>query len=168
DSRDQQGKYRMQLFKLKSNREYQALNKEIELLDKKISESETDIIERMESIDNAEIEQKEAEIYLKKEETRVGLQKATVEKELKEETRRLIEAETVYSKEHGNLDESLRDNFDRLVRKNSRGVAELNGRNCGNCFVKVRPQIAASAMGNTEILTCDTCGVYLYSREKTD
>ncbi|MCD4653365.1 hypothetical protein K8T06_05465, partial [bacterium] len=78
DSRDQQGKYRMQLFKLKSNREYQALNKEIELLDKKISESETDIIERMESIDNAEVEQKKAEIYLKEEETRVGLQKATV------------------------------------------------------------------------------------------
>lgn len=165
DSREMQGKYRTQLFKLKSNREYQALNKEIELLKEKISECETQIIMNMEEIDNSEKDLTEAEAYLKDEKKRIDQLKAERNSELKEEQRRLSEAESAYQEIYGTIDEELRDVYDRLVRKNGRAVAEVNQKCCGNCYVKVRPQIAATAQGNDTLIQCDKCGVYLYNPE---
>ncbi|MBN1295981.1 hypothetical protein JXA80_04320 [bacterium] len=163
DSRDMQGKYRTQLFKLKSNREYQALNKEIEVLSERISDAETEIILSMEEIDRARDQLTEAEGYLNSEKERIGQEQKVLEAELHEERRRLSEAEIAYRERYGKLGDDIRDNYDRLIRKNGRAVAELNQKSCGNCFVKVRPQIAATAADNNTLVLCDKCGVYLYS-----
>lgn len=165
DSRDQQGKYRTQLFKLKSNREYKALNKEIEMLNEKISASETAIIEAMEAIDNAGTEMKDAEMHLKEEKARIDLDKKALEHELTEENRRLKEAEDAYASEHESIPEETRVVYDRMVRKNGRGIATIEGKNCGNCYVKVQPRIAATALGNDTLINCDKCGVFLFNLE---
>lgn len=166
DARDQQGKYRTQLFKLKSNREYQALNTEIVALGEKISASETEIIEIMERNDNAQSMRTDAEKHLKEEKTRISLEKSRFESELKEEQRRLQEAESAYIEIRKSIEESIVMQFDKLVRKNGRAVSELHNKDCGNCFVKVRPQIAASVIGNSNLVNCDKCGVFLYMPEK--
>ncbi|HPQ39968.1 MAG TPA: hypothetical protein PLV45_06295, partial [bacterium] len=145
DSREMQGKYRTQLFKLKSNREYQALNKEIELLKTKISECETEIIISMEEIDSAEKKLSDAKAYLKEETQRIEVLKRDLESELKEEQRRLAEAESAYGDVYNELEPVQREDYDRLVRKNGRAVADIHQKCCGNCHVKVRPQIAATA-----------------------
>ncbi|MBN1879432.1 hypothetical protein JW823_04915 [bacterium] len=167
DARTQQGKYRTQLFKLKSNREYQALNSEITLLGEKISAFETEIIENMENNDSAQCARKQAEEHLKAEKIRIGEEKLKISSELSEEKRRLEDAQAAYERQRQEMDEEIISQFDRLVRKNGRAVSELHGKNCGNCYVKVRPQIAASVIGNTCLLNCDKCGVYLYSVEKS-
>jgi uncharacterized protein len=165
ESKDQQGKYRAQLFKLKSNREYQALNAEIETLADRISLLETEIIESMEIIDEAHKEHAAAVENLSLEEKRITSEKKLLNAELQEEKRRLTEMEKAYSEKRNDLSDDLLSQYDKLVRKNGRAVAELSDKNCGNCFVKVQPQIAASIQGNSNLVNCDKCGVFLFVSE---
>jgi uncharacterized protein len=168
DAKEQQGKYRNQMFTTKSNREYQTLNSEINALNDKISQYETDIIESLEYIDNAKAELSDSEKYLKEEEVRIAEEKDKLNAELREDQRRLQEIESGYTAKRSLLPEELLLHYDKLVRKNGRAVARLDQKTCGNCFVRVQPQIVARAFGNSNLVNCDKCGVFLYVSESLD
>ena len=165
ESKEKQGKYRAQLFKLKSNREYQAMNTEIEMLAEQISQFETEIIESMEIIDETRVKYTAGTEKLSNEERRFNDQKKILNSELKEEKRRLDEMEKAYTEKRSVLSEELTDSYDRLIRRNGRAVAELLDKNCGNCYVKVQPQIAAAVQSNSHLVNCDKCGVFLFVKE---
>ncbi|MGB3975216.1 MAG: hypothetical protein WBM02_03480 [bacterium] len=163
--KEKQGNHRAQLFKLKSNREYQAMNTEIELLAEKISLLETEIIESMEIIDKARDEYDAGKEKLSSEEDRLTKDKKRLDSELQNEKLQLGGFEKAYLEKRNALSEELLDRYDRLIRKHGRAVAELVEKNCGNCCMRVQPQIAAAVQSNSELVNCDKCGVFLFVKE---
>ncbi len=168
DAKDQQAKYRTQMFTTKSNREYQTLNSEINALNDRISQYETDIIETLDLIDEAKESLKKSESHLKDEETRIASEKEKLNVEDQENQRRLHETRAGYTKKRTALPEELLEKYDKLVRKNGRAVSRLDKNTCGNCYVKVQPQIVARVFGNSNLVNCDKCGVFLYVSESLD
>lgn len=168
DSKLQQGKYRVQLFKLKSNREYNALNSEIKLLDEKISMYETEILELMEIMDRTKTKLKELEASILVDESQLVAKKGELEAELAVERKALSGLMRERSGLLVHVQGDTAKHYDRLLRKMGSAVAEIVEGNCGGCRVRVRPQLSALVRGNDQILQCEHCGRFLYWSDVSD
>ncbi len=162
ESRQQQGHYRGQLFKLKSNREYQALKSEIDGLDSKISSFETDILEILEDTDNQKIALKKAEKSLASEILELNMQKNDLKIELDAVLADLNDCEKDFAETTSEIPEEHLARYTRIKTKRGSAVAEIVSGNCGGCYMKVRPQFSAMVRSNSELLQCEKCGRYLY------
>jgi uncharacterized protein len=168
DNRQQQGKYRAQLYKLKSNREYTTLNAEIKALDGNTSELETEILELMESNDNKRERLIIQEKSLKEEEIRIKDVARDFEKELQEEREKLVREEQIKTSLVATLTEESLAQYNKVMRKHGSSVAEIIMGSCGGCNVKVRPQIAALARANDQLISCEGCGRFLFWSEESE
>jgi uncharacterized protein len=162
DSRQQQGKYRAQLFKLKSNREYQALTAEIEILDKKISELETGILELFEENDHNREKLKKLQSEFKLKEIGIIEEKKKLNDDLRHELTKFRTEEKIRSEIVNKINPEVVAKYSRILKKHHSAVAAIVNGNCGGCFVKVRPQLSALVRGNDQILNCEDCGRFLY------
>ncbi|MBN1356108.1 hypothetical protein JXA40_07545 [bacterium] len=160
--REQQGKYRVQLFKLKSNREYQALNNEILLLNDKISEIETDILEYFERIDAARKDLNRLEMELRELERKIVEKQKVLKEQYRGEEKLLVQKEAERKELIKAIDAEYLERYQRLVRKHGSAVAEIVSGSCGGCYVRIRPQLAALARSNDVLVNCEKCGRFLY------
>ena len=167
-NKQQQGKYRTQLFKLKSNREYQALNSEINLLQEKNSQLETEILELYENIDKSKAMLNTCETELKQKTAEISQSKGKWERELSEEMKALEKAELCRQGFIEILSEACVAKYEKLLRKRGSAVCEIIAGNCGGCFVKLRPQLSASVRGNDQLINCEKCGRFLYWSVKSE
>ncbi len=153
-------KYTEQLNNVKNNREFDALNKEIELqgleilaAEKRINDTGNAIAEKNELIESvkAGLEGRIADLEHKKGE----LTEIVAETE-KEEAHLLVErAET-----EKHVEEKLIKAYDRirLNVKNGIAVAPILRSSCGGCFAKMPPQLEADIKSYKKIVICEHCG----------
>ncbi len=168
ECKEQQEKYRGQLFKLKTNREYQTMNSEIQLLNEKISKFETDILELMEEADRWRLELKTAETTLSQERLTVLEKKKELQEVLETEKRQLSDIEQLREALVSRLDVEVMEKYARIQKKRGTAVAEIVSGNCGGCYVKVRPQIAALVRANDSLINCEECGRFLFWSDVSD
>ena len=156
-------KFRDQLMAVKTNVEYQAMQKEIEFAQKEVKTLEDTILERM-------LEADELTATLKRAESDLATEQKTVDAELRTLASELTELRTLLqrlTKERTALVASLDPKafaiFD-LVSRRRNGVAMALARDgiCTICHVRLRPQIFNTVLRNEEILQCDTCNRILY------
>ena len=156
-------KYRGQLMEVKTNREYQAMQKEIEVAQTEVKEMEERLLERM-------LEGDELTAAAKRVETELSAQQKTVEAdrramgvefaELKASLQRLggERAELVRA-----IDPQALTMFDLVARRrNGVAVAEARDGICTICHVRLRPQVFNTVRRNEQIIQCDTCNRILY------
>lgn len=153
-------KYNEQLNNVKNNREFDALNKEIEIqgleimaAEKKISEHHKNIElkkELSEEVAN-NLEGRKLDLSNKKEE----LDSITVETE-KEEEHILSERE----KAEKNIEEKLLVAYDRIRSNviNGIAIAPVVRGACGGCFAKIPPQLQSDIRQRKKIVICEHCG----------
>lgn len=153
-------KYKVQLNEVKNNREFDALNKEVEIQDltiqaaeKKIGEVEKSIVLKGDLISevNTRLDEREKDLENKKKE----LKEITAETE-KEEAAIITEREK--SKE--SIDEKLIKAYDRIRAnfRNGIAVAPILRAACGGCFAKVPPQLQSDIRQSKKIVICEACG----------
>ncbi|MBK8701545.1 MAG: hypothetical protein IPN29_19155 [Saprospiraceae bacterium] len=153
-------KYEKQLDKVKNNREFDALNKEIELQRLEIQLSEKRIKEangskaiKAESLKNIEdkISIREKELALKKEEL-----ESIIEKTEKEEDK-LIKDSTKQRKE---IEPRLLKAYDKIRSsyRNGLALAVVARESCGGCFNKIPPQKQIEIGMMKHIVACEHCG----------
>lgn len=152
-------RYQRQLFEVKTNREYQALQSEIENQKSKIEEFESEVLLRMTSID--EIKEKVEEGSESLAELR-GKMEAEI-KRLKEELdsvedevlARLDERKRLVVK----IDDRLVKTYER-VRKSKKGLAIVGvvKEACGGCFHKIPPQRIQEIKSKEKLVSCENCG----------
>jgi uncharacterized protein len=158
------GKYEKQLEKVKNNREFDALNKEIEmqrleiqLSEKKIREANNAKVVKSESLKSIEdkIAVRQAELKIKKDEL-----ESIIEKTEKEEEKLIKES----SKERKEVEPRLLKAYDKIRSsyRNGLAVAVVKRESCGGCFNKIPPQkqIEIGVMKN--IIACEHCGRILF------
>ncbi len=154
------GKYEKQLEKVKNNREFDALNKEIEmqrleiqLSEKRLKEANISIVSKQESLKNIEekIAVKEKELKIKKDELA-----SIIEKTEKEEEKLIKDS----AKERKEIESRLLKSYDKIRTsyRNGLAVAVIARESCGGCFNKIPPQKQIEIGMMKHIVACEHCG----------
>ena len=152
------------LMSSKKQDEYTAAIREADAARKQISALETQILEQMENLE-------QAEAALKERADEIATLNSDREARLKafdEETRsqsdllaaQRIEREQVFA----NLPKAMSGMYARIKARIRDGVAvaEARNRSCTACFMSLRPQVMAEIRRGEDVITCDNCGRILY------
>ena len=167
NSQDLLKKYEKQSDNVKNNREYEAINKEIEnqtldmkLAERHIKDANEEIADKARILEAAKknIATKEGNLKVKKGE----LDKIVAETEKEEK-----ECRAVSEKARAAVDARLLTSFDR-IRKNFRNglaVVSIVRDACGGCFNAIPPQRQSEIRQHKKIIVCENCGRVLVDEE---
>ncbi|MCX6134142.1 MAG: C4-type zinc ribbon domain-containing protein [Ignavibacteriales bacterium] len=162
-------KYKEQQFQIKTNKQYDALTREIDLSQERIIalEKEMESTEGKTSIAKQDLEVLNPELE-------------ELKKELKD---RRAELDLV-NKEHEDEELKLKHERDKLVVRiekadlklyarvrsalDGKAVVPVRRNACGGCFKRVPPQVAVELRKNSKLMTCEHCGRLLVSDDIVD
>jgi predicted nucleic acid-binding Zn-ribbon protein len=152
------------LMSSKRQDEYTAAIREADAARKQISALETQILEQMEQLDQAQasLSERADEIASLNSDREARL------KAFDDETGTIGERLAIARKEReevfANLPKQVSNLYSRIKARIRDGVAvaEARNRSCTACFMSLRPQVMAEIRRGDEILTCDNCGRILY------
>lgn len=163
-------KYEKQSDNVKNSREFEALNKEIEmqqleekLCEKHIKDATEEIADKARQLELAKkaVSTKESNLSGKKSE----LEKIISETE-KEETQFNKEATTARS----HVDERMLASYDRIRNNfhNGLAVVPVERDSCGGCFHAIPPQKQSEIKLRKKIMVCENCGRILADNDLVD
>ena len=156
-------KYKDQLYLVKSNKEYDSLNHEIDHMKTKISESETQLLNLIEEKDTLE------EIVKlntgKMESITIALSSNKVE--LKSAIAETQQEQEKLEKNRSNLYndiESIKLNAYERISQSREGVGMVSiiEKACGGCYSQLPPQIVIEIKKSVDIITCPNCSIMLF------
>jgi len=150
-------------MEVKTNKEYQAMQKEMSVAEHEISDFETRMLERMEEADGLAIELKTAQAALTAEQAEIAREREALEKErltLADEVQRTGEERARTAALVGREALAL---FERIAQgRRGQAMAEARDGLCTVCHVRLRPQVFNEARRNAGIVQCDSCTRILY------
>ena len=161
-------KMKARVSDLKTNKEYQAYQKEIEASGKEIFTIEDQILQLMEEIDAVSKEQKEKEVSVNAEIEKINAFK----KELDVKAAKLEkELEVLKAERTGmvaRIDPEVYHTYMTLLRDSGDGVAVTTARSelCSGCNMHIPPQLYVEIRKNEEIIQCPQCRRILYASEE--
>lgn len=156
-------KYRDQLMAVKTNVEYQAMQKEIEYAQTGIRTLEDRILEHM-------LEGDELTAAVKRAETELAVVQAAVDADRKTLTAETVDLKRLIERIGAErtalvaaLDPKVFATFEMVAgRRNGVAVAEARDGICTICHVRLRPQVFNTVRRNEQIIQCDSCQRILY------
>lgn len=156
-------KYKDQLMEVKTNKEYQAMQKEIATADAAVRSQEDRILERMEEAETLARELKASEAELKRQQAEIAAER----KALDAEAAALEQTADERSSARGELSKQLSPAALRLfehVSKQRKGlaVAEVRDGVCTVCHVRLRPQVYNEVRRAESLIQCESCLRILY------
>lgn len=153
-------KYEAQQNKVRNNREYDAITKEIEfqnleiqLAEKRLKEAKFNIEQKSEIVEKSQMEFNERKKDLK-------LKKSELEEIISETEKEEKELMAASEKAAALIEDRLVNAYKR-VRANTRNglaVVPVERDACGGCFNKIPPQKQLDIRMNKKILVCEHCG----------
>ena len=156
-------KFKNQLMEVKTNKEYQAMQKEISVAEQEVSDQETRLLERMEEADGLAAELKAAEAALKTEQAEVASERRQLDAEREAAGRDLDQTVAERVAVVAKLSKEALAIFER-VAQGRKGVAMAEARDglCTVCHVRLRPQVFNDVRRNDRIIQCESCTRILY------
>jgi uncharacterized protein len=156
-------KFRDQLMSVKTNVEYQAMQKEIEFAQTEVKAHEDRILERM-------LEADDLTAAVKRAEAESAAEQKSVEADRKGYAAELAGVREALDRNIGERVEVVRALSPQvlavfeLVARRRHGVAVAEARDgiCTICHVRLRPQVFNTIRRNEEIVQCDSCQRILY------
>jgi len=156
-------KFRDQLMVVKTNVEYQAMQKEIEFAQHEVKQFEDGILELMLEFDDLSAAVKAAEVDLAGEQKKVEADRRALAIELKELQGVLDRLATDRGRVVAQIDPRALAMFETVSRRrNGVAVAEARDGVCTVCHVRLRPQVFNEVRRNAEIIQCESCNRVLY------
>lgn len=160
-------KYEAQQGKVRNNREYDAITKEIEfqnleiqLAEKRIKEYKANIIAKKEIIEQSEEELKERQKDLKLKQKELSDIVAETEKEEDALIKKSKASEAMIEERLLNAYKRIRGNV-----MNGLGVVTVQRDACGGCFNKIPPQRQLDIRTHKKVIVCEHCGRILVDAE---
>lgn len=166
-SQDLVKKYEKQSDNVKNNREYEAINKEIEMQTLEVKLAERHIKDA-----NEEIQEKARALEgIKKtigtKDANLKVKKAELDKIIAETEKEENELQALSGKARAAVDSRLLTSYDR-IRKNFRNglaVVSVLRNACGGCFNAIPPQRQSEIRQHKKIIVCENCGRVLVDEE---
>jgi uncharacterized protein len=147
-----------------NQKEYEAAMRETDVLQKQISALETQVLEKMNAVE-------EVEKTLAARAEEISSLEGNYKKALVEFEGELIDTHSEFDLETAKrekvfktLPPNLASIYNRMVQRSRDGiaVAEVKNDSCSSCFIKLRPQKVMEIKRYTEIVTCENCTRILY------
>jgi predicted nucleic acid-binding Zn-ribbon protein len=156
-------KYRDQLMAVKTNAEYQAMQKEIGHAQTEVKRLEDSILELMLEADELGAAVKGAERALAGEQKATEAERKALGAELDELKKSLERVAADRAALLGELPPQLVATFE-LVARRRHGIAVAEARDgiCTICHVRLRPQVFNTIRRNEDIVQCESCQRILY------
>jgi predicted nucleic acid-binding Zn-ribbon protein len=156
-------KFKDQLMAVKTNVEYQAMQKEIAFADGEVKSIEERILEQMLAGDEIAAAVKKAEAELAAEEKAVAAERKAMDAELAGHRASLEKLAAERGQVAARLDPKLLDLFETISsRRHGVALAEAREGICTVCHVRLRPQVFNEIRRNDAIIQCDSCHRILY------
>lgn len=162
-------KFKDQLMEVKTNREYQAMQKEIEVAQTEVRRIEDRILERMLEADEISQEIREAEAAAAAERQAVSDERRRLEDEATGLQAELDRASVTRQTLMAELAPDLLGLFEH-VSKGRRGIAVAEARDghCTLCNVRLRPQMFNEVRRNESVIQCESCQRILYFAARSE
>lgn len=156
---EQLNKYKEQLFLVQTNREYDAINSEIDKVQEKINENETTVLQlyaREEELKELLEEQREVQASASEEYKRKD---AELVKKLDETEDEKIQLEHEREKLIRSLKKPVYNHYERIrLARDGKGLAYVYSNACGGCYSTIPPQRLVEIENMTDFIFCETCG----------
>jgi len=159
DANDKINRKREEQRNVKTNKEYRAINTEIDYLTKIVDRDEERILAILDEVESIKNNLKEIEEKVNREKKELLAEKEALQKgmEESEEALKIMEDEKVRILPH--ISEPVRKLYQRILNvKGDSGVANLVGDICQGCYSRIPPQTAHEVRKNNQIITCEVCG----------
>ncbi len=163
-------KYEKQSDNVKNSREFDAINKEIEmqqlevkLCEKHIKDATEDVAEKAKSLESA----KKA---IASKETNLNGKKGELEKIISETEKEEQQYSGVAAKAREAVEERLLMSYDRIRNnyRNGLSVVAIERESCGGCFHAIPPQKQSEIKLHKKIMVCENCGRVLVDADLHD
>ncbi len=152
-----------QLFSIKSPKELQAVQSEIENLDRKNSRLEEKSLELMDKIETEKKHLAEKKQEWEKKEKEFEEELKELDEKEQSLSARLDEAKNQSQDIANRLSPNLYQRFLRVFKgRNGVAVASANDGHCGACNVQLTPRLMQMAKRGQDIVQCEGCSRFLY------
>lgn len=164
ETRSRAEKAERDLMSSTNSKAYEAAIREIDAAKKETSKLETQVLELMETIEQAEKElaEKEPEVARMREELNARLQ--AFEEQTRARGQELESRRQERERTLSTLPKNMGALYNRISARIRDGVAVAEARNnsCTACFMALRPQVMADVRRGDEVIICDNCSRILY------
>ena len=156
-------KFEAKLYEVKTNKEYQALLKEIEAAREGNDKTEEEVLILMERIEELKRDVDTAKTELKKKETEAAAERKKLDEELQSVDAVVSDLKKTRDTLLAIVDQDLRDTFVTLMERRD-GLAVVNVKNgvCLGCFMNIPPQLFIEATKNRQMILCPSCNRIFY------
>ena len=162
-------KFEQDKTRVRNEKEYTAVLREIDASRKHIGALESDILRHMEELETLDADLAERAPDVERMRAEVDLTLRALDAEQEAASRQLSEFGQRRKKLSEKMPRALFSSYDRKSRL-SRGqaLAEIRSNGiCAACRVRVRPKIFSDVRKGDQLVTCENCGRILYYRGET-
>jgi predicted nucleic acid-binding Zn-ribbon protein len=162
-AQDELKKYQQQLYKIKTNREYDAIQAEIDAQKARIAEVEENILNVMTTSEELTetLQERREELQRRRAENLPQWEK--LEKEHFSIEDRMAMEQDRRKNLTVRLNKGVLASYERIRSgKNGLAIVAIRKRACGGCFTTLPPQKIQEVRTTAKILTCENCGRILY------
>lgn len=165
--REKVKKFESKLYEVKTNKEYQALLKEIEAAKDGNDKAEEEVLVLMDKIEELKKDLEGASKELKKKEAEVSTERKRLEEELRSMDSVVSDLKKTRDTLLNLVDEDLKTTFSTLMERRN-GLAVVNVQNgvCLGCFMNIPPQLFIEATKNRQMILCPSCNRIFYFIEE--
>jgi predicted nucleic acid-binding Zn-ribbon protein len=155
------------LYEVKTNKEYSAVLLEIEEIKQIKAKTEEEILGLMEMQERLAVDVKEAEGRLKTREEQARQDESVVRGKLAKVEQELASLRADRTARARALPVGLLASYDRIMKaRGGTAVASVTpSAICGGCRMSIRPQALLELRNAEGLMTCESCGRYLYWQE---
>ncbi len=156
-------KTKERLSEVKTNKEYQAILKEIEVLEKKNSEIEDEVIAALEEIDQLKVSLKAKEKDFDAYKSRYETEKKKMEEKIKKLDVDLSDCQQGSSGIRKQIRKELLKKYETIKgARNGLAVVSAWKEVCGGCHMNIPPQLYIELQRSTDLLSCPNCNRIIY------
>lgn len=158
-------KYKNQLLTIETNKEYKALNSEINHLEKKNSTIDDELIGLMETESELKERMAEENVAQKKASDELKANEAKLEKEIQEVEKEIVELKSNRNELTKDLPRDLIRRYAALIKnRNRKAVVFIDNNACSGCGYTIRPQVAIDIKAANSVIYCESCGRILVTK----
>ena len=166
---DTLGKVKGRLFEVKTNKEYQAMLKEMDAITEASDAVEDKILQYYDQVDGSlkalDEVKREYEAYQRKHEGEIG----NIEKEIAMIDRILEDIQEKYREARERIRADLIRRYDLIRQKrNGKAVVAVWKEVCGGCHMNIPPQLYNNLQKYEDIILCPHCNRIIYWENRND
>jgi uncharacterized protein len=163
--REKIAKYKEQMKKVSTNKEYQGFISEIKFEESNISGVEEKIIEKMVESDAIMESIRQTEGEFRKIADEYNRRIADLQSHMDYNRKKLADETGVRNELKSRVDPALLKVYESLFKKKiGKAVSFVSSDFCGVCHIKIRPQMLSELVTSSDILICENCGRILFKQ----